>query len=445
MLPAGMGEESQHQVSNPKLSPVLTATLLLGSIGSLGFVGLSMAHAVISPASTDFAGFDAAIHVAMGHLGCVYLRPVQLAGARAVSGLIAPVRAARLPWKYNEPLALSFLVYPLSHLPLAAAVAVWVFASAAALGASGVLMWRQRGAVAPLLAFAVIVSLLCNDVTQINFWLAQNDPILLLIFLFGLARLRGGHEVSAGLLFGIVALKPQLVFLVFAVLLFQHRWRVAAAMFASAVTLWAVSLVTIGSACAVTYFHSASALGELEVSTGLPTTLADLTHKVFPSEVLFAVLSVCAVGLLWRLRKIELELAIAVALAFALAIGLHVLWYDMLFLAPLGMLFARRFPLTMFAMGWLFSMALLTDEVTRIDRTSPVSLLELGLLAVAAATVMVIKSAQENSGFGPSLAGWLAPVRGAGAPAVAASSDAGLVGCRGTRSRSAARRARRGG
>jgi small basic protein len=96
------------------------------------------------------------------------------------------------------------------------------------------------------------------------------------------------------------------------------------------------------------------------------------------------------VVLLWRLRGIGTELGIAVALACALVIGAHVLAYDMLFLAPLGVVLARRHPWEVFVSGWAVSMALIADYLTRWFK-APVHLVEFVPLAVLAAALLAIR------------------------------------------------------
>ena len=388
-------------------SLIRTIALWAAGLGSLAFAGVSITHAVIVPMTTDFAGFDAALHAQTNHLGCVYSRSVQLAGARMVPGLAAPAAPSGLPWHFNEPMVLTYLAYPLMHLPLREAVVAWILISAAALGGGGLLLWRRLCPVSRLLAFAVITSLLCNAVADINFWLAQNDALLLLVLLCGLELLRRGRDIGAGALLGVVALKPQLLFLVLLMLVFQRRWRIVTAACGSAAVLWSVGVAMIGSSCAVTYLHSASALDELQIGIGLPTALAQLTGTAFPAEILFAGLCLGAAGILWRLRDIELELAISVALGCALVIGLHTLWYDTLFLAPLGIRFSRRFPLAVIGAGWLFTTAQVADEIMKLDFSAPVRTVGLWIFAVFSAAAITICHAQRHSEQAPSLVGWL--------------------------------------
>jgi hypothetical protein len=141
-------------------------------------------------------------------------------------------------------------------------------------------------------------------------------------------------------------------------------------------------------------------VGELQVALGLPMTFARLTHAVLPAEVAFGLLSLGALALLWRLRTLETELAISVALGLALVIGLHVLGYDMMFLAPLGMWVAQRHPWPVFAMGWVFSMAQIVDEWTRwaSDYVTPLRMAELAPLVAVAAAVAAVWRTLEDTG-----------------------------------------------
>jgi hypothetical protein len=379
-------------ISRPSERRILAAWL--GCLGCLVLTGISVMYALRVPAVTDFVGFDSVLHAARDHLGCVYTRSVQLTGARAVPGLRAPTTPGQLPWHFNEPLLLTLPVFPLLGLPARAALAVWEAASLAALGGCAVLWWRglrrEPGAVPPALAAGVLASLLFNQIANTNLALAQDDAFLLLAFACGLALLRRGRDYGAGLLFGAVALKPQLVFLVLLFLVFQRRWRAAAAMGGTAAALWSASIAMVGPSCAVHWLHTASQVGELKVGVGLPTTLAVLTNTTLPAELLFCLLSALAVVLLWRLRGIGTELGIAVALACALVIGAHVLAYDMLFLAPLGVVLARRYPWAVYGSGWVVSMALIADYLTRWFK-APVHLVEFVPLAVLAAALLAIR------------------------------------------------------
>ena len=381
-----------------RLPPIRAAYCLLGIAGTLLVTGLLIIYAVRNAAMLDVTGFDAATHAAVAGLGCVYDRSVQLAGMRRIPGVSPAYPRSLLAWHFNEPMPLAYLAYPISQLRLAEAVWIWELAGAAALVACGWLLWR-RGGVAPLLACAVITSLLGNGLVGVNFWLGQDDAFLLLVLLWGLALLRGQRDWAAGAAFGVVALKPQLMFLVFAVLLFQRRWRAATAMGCVGAALAALSVALVGPSCAVTWARTASAVTELSVRVGLglPMTLAKLTHTHLPAEVLFVCLSAGAAWLLWRLRWLDTELAVAVALGLALVIGLHVLYYDAMFYAPLGMRLAQRFPWHVFAAGWLITMAWFVDEITRWAWTAPLRLAQLVPMIGLAAAIVAISRSRERA------------------------------------------------
>jgi hypothetical protein len=391
-------------------NPVRSAALVVGCLGLLGLAVVNAALRIPDPVASDFTGFYSVLHAYSAHLGCVYSRPVQFAGAAMVPQEAWSVHHHVLAWHFNEPMLLTMLAYPLTHLPLVPAGGIWVGGNAAALVGCGALLWRRRGSLPPLLTAAVITALLCNEIVNTNFWLAQDDAILLLVFLGGLSLLGSGHDVSAGLLLGVVALKPQLVYLALAVLVFQRRWRAVAGLCGSGAVLWAASVAMVGTACTATWLHTASLVGELQVGMGIPSSLARLTGTKLPAEALFAVLSLAALALLWWLRHLDTDLAVCLAVGIALAIGLHVLTYDMLFLAPLGIRVARRYPWAVFAAGWLFTAAQVVDASTSWAGSykTPVRLAEAApVLAVGAAIAVVRRledPGQQGRGAAPVLA-----------------------------------------
>ena len=384
--------------ADSRQDPVRVATLGLGVLGGLALMGVSFYLTLTQTAASDLAGFDAALRAATSHLGCPYSRTVQFAAARGVPGLATPARAGLLIWHFNEPLAATWPLYPLLHLPITDTVWIWQTASVAALAGAAALLWRDRGALPPLLTGAVIVALLCNEGAGYGLALGQDDSFLLLAMLCGLACLRRGRDWPAGLAFGIVALKPQLIFLVFVTCAFQRRWRACAGMAAATAVLWGASVAAVGPACAATWLRTASAPDQLQIGVGLPVTLARLTQARAPAEALFAVLTAAAVAVAWRLRHLDAELLASMAVAGALIIGLHTLLYDLVFLAPLGMKLARRHPLAVFAGGWLITVAYFLDIWTGWNTRSAVRLTTLIPVALTVAAMIAVTRSPDHGG-----------------------------------------------
>jgi Glycosyltransferase family 87 len=320
--------------------------------------------AVTYPQNSDFTGV-LATHQAQGAgLGCIYSRSVQLAGAHLVPGLVAPGVPGDLIWHFNEPPPMTLLAAPFAGLRVSTAVNLWEVTLWLALAVCAFLLWRARHGLPHWLTAAVVAGLLLNEIANTEFSLAQNDALLLIAALVALDMLRRRQDIAAGVLLGLVAVKPQLVFLAVIALLIHHRWRVVAACGATVAAIGAISVLIVGPSCSAAWLGSATKLGEFQIGIGLPGTLARWTASTAATEVVFVVLAVIAVAVLLRIhRRVDTQLFTAIAIALAVVIGLHTLAYDVLFLAPLGMAVARTKPWAVIAAAWAFTLAQLVYPV----------------------------------------------------------------------------------
>jgi Glycosyltransferase family 87 len=326
--------------------------------GSVALALSAVWTAVRLPQATDFAGVAAAHQAQVAGLGCIYSRAVQLAGAHMVPGAVAPSAAAGLVWRFNEPPVMTLLVAPFAGLRLPFAVDAWEVVLWAALAAGAVLLWRRRVGLTHWVMAAVVAALLLNEIANTNLSLAQNDGLLLVAALAALEMVRRHRDLAAGVLIGIVALKPQLVFLVVLGLLIHHRWRVVAACLVTIAAIGAVCAVMVGPSCSLQWLGSATKLEEFQIGIGLPGTIARWTASTTVTELAFLALAVVAVAVLVNIRaRVDTTALIAIALALAVVIGLHTLAYDVLFLAPLGVIVAASKPWAVIAAGWAFTLA----------------------------------------------------------------------------------------
>jgi Glycosyltransferase family 87 len=315
-------------------------------------------YAVIYPQTSDFAGVAATHQAQAAGLGCIYSRSVQLAGSHLVPGLVAPSASADLIWRFNEPPVMTLLTAPLSGLRLSTAVILWEVALWLALGACAFLLWRAQNTLPSWLMAAVVAALLLNGIANTEFSLAQNDALLLVAALLALELLRRHQDLAAGVLLGLAAVKPQLIFLAVIALVIHHRWRVVAACAATLAAIGAISVLMVGPSCSLQWLGSATKLEEFQIGIGLPGTLARLTGSTTAAVIAFLILATAAVVVLIRVRRrVDTPLLAAVAIALAVVIGLHTLAYDVLFLAPLGMVVARSNPWSVVAAGWAFTLA----------------------------------------------------------------------------------------
>ena len=314
--------------------------------------------AIAYPETTDLAGVAATHQAQAASLGCIYSRSAQLAGAQLVSGLVAPSAPAGLIAHFNELPPMTLLAAPFAALRISTAVNLWELVLWIALGACAVLLWRARGGLPHWVTAAVVASLLLNQIANTEFSLAQNDALLLVIALLALDLLRRHQDLAAGVMLGLVAVKPQLIFLAVIALLIHQRWRAVGACAATVAAIGAISVLMVGPSCSVQWLGSATQLGEFQIGIGLPGTLARLTGSVAATEIAFLALAIIAVVVLTRIRRrVDTPLFAAIAIALAVVIGLHTLAYDVLFLAPLGMTVARSQPWAVVAAGWAFTLA----------------------------------------------------------------------------------------
>lgn len=355
--------------------------------------------AVTYPQNSDFAGVAAAHQAQSAGLGCIYSRTVQLAGAQLVPGVVAPPVPADLIWHFNEPPVMTLLAAPFAALRISTAVNLWELVIWVALAACAWLLWRERGPLSHWVMAAVAAALLLNMIASTEFSLAQNDALLLIVALLAIDLLRKHQDLGAGLLLGLVAVKPQLIFLAVIALVIHQRWRVLAGCAATVAAIGSISILMVGPACSVEWLGSATKLGEFQIGIGLPGTLARWMGSTAAAEIAFVLLAVVAVALLIRIRRrVDTPHLAAIAIALAVVLGLHTLAYDVLFLAPLGMAVARSRPWSVVAAGWAFTLA----QVIYPVGTAPVLATELvPFVAVVLAVIFIVRKSTpsaENQG-----------------------------------------------
>jgi hypothetical protein len=351
--------------------------------------------AVTYPQNSDFAGVAATHQAQSAGLGCIYSRSVQLAGAHLVPGVVAPSLPVDLIWHFNEPPVMTLLAAPFAALGIGTQVNLWEIVIWAALAACAFLLWRARGGLSHWMMAAVAAALLLNLIANTEFSLAQNDALLLIVALLALDLLRKHQDIAAGVLLGVVAVKPQLIFLAVIALVIHQRWRVLAACAVTVAAIGSISVLMVGRACTVAWLGSATKLGEFQIGIGLPGTLARLLGSTAAAEIAFVLLAIIAVAVLIRIRRrVDTPHFAAIAIALAVVIGLHTLAYDVLFLAPLGMAVAQSRPWSVVAAGWAFTLAQLIYPVG----TAPVLATEVvPFIAVVLAVIFIVQNGTRST------------------------------------------------
>ncbi|NJR13636.1 MAG: DUF2029 domain-containing protein [Phyllobacteriaceae bacterium] len=132
------------------------------------------------------------------------------------------------------------LIWPLAFLPYGWALAVWsaggLLAMAATLHLAG--LSPRRAPALFWLAFVLPAAIMCLLAGQIGLYAGA-------LLLSGLL-LRSTSPVLAGMLFGLLTIKPQLGLLIPLLLLVERRWSVIAAATLTTVTLVALSILMVG-------------------------------------------------------------------------------------------------------------------------------------------------------------------------------------------------------
>jgi len=354
---SGLRTPGAADVADARPRPWVIAAVA-STAGSIAIAVAAVRSAVMFPQVTDYAGVAATHQAQAAGLGCIYSKTVQLAGLHLVPGAVLPQTAAGIVWHFNEPPVLTLLAAPFAGLRLPIAVDVWEVLLFAAIAVCASLLWRGRAGLPAWLMAAVIGALLLNEIANTDFSLAQNDPLLLVVALLAIELMRRHLDVAAGILIGVVALKPQLVFLAVIALVIHQRWRIVAACAATVAGIGALCVLMVGPSCSLQWLGSATQLGEFQIGIGLPGTIARWTMSTTAAELAFVALAIVAVVLLVRIRsRVDTGVFFAIALALAVVIGLHTVAYEVLFLAPLGMAVAVSKPWMVVATGWAFTVA----------------------------------------------------------------------------------------
>jgi alpha-1,2-mannosyltransferase len=232
----------------------------LWAVGLLIAFGVSLIHLAVTahglndfkgrPLGTDFAGLYTASRLAHEGLAPAAYDPVSLYRAgQAIFGAQTPFYG----WQY--PPFVFAAVQPLARLPYVPALAVWlVLTLAAYLFAMRALL---RSGPYPLLAadrLWLLVALAFPAVFA-NVMHGQNGFLSAALITGGLALLEK-RPVAAGVLFGLMAFKPQLAMLIPLVLAVGGRWKAFSAAAVTVAGLVALGVICYGTESWMAFFAS---------------------------------------------------------------------------------------------------------------------------------------------------------------------------------------------
>jgi hypothetical protein len=284
----------------------------------------------------DFRVFWAAARLAIGGEG---LAAFDLARLEAVHG-VEP--GAWMPWLY--PPGYLALIAPLGLMPFAGAFLL------ATLLAVGLLAWAARSFAAP--APALWLGLVLAPAMIPALLIGQNSLIWLAGLLVGIAALRDGRWLVAGVAFGCLTLKPQLGLMIPLALAAAGLWRVILAAAATAMVLAALPTLIFGpdywgllaAGLAAQSDRLIAGIGTLFLMVGPFSLAAQLGVPAPAALTLQAAVSAAAalaVLVLWRSDRVGFD-AKAAGLITAILLSAPYLWnYETAFLPAIALFLIR--------------------------------------------------------------------------------------------------------
>jgi hypothetical protein len=191
------------------------------------------------PLGSDFSNIYAAgVQANAGHAADVYVPQKHLAAERAIFGAATPFYG----WHY--PPFLLLLAAPLALLPYLAALFVWQAATFALyLGAMALLL---RGSLAKNTNFSWLLAAIAFPAVFANL-LAGHNGFLTAALLAGALAFLDSRPVLSGVLFGLLAYKPQFGLMIPLVLLVTQRWRAIGGATVSVIALSLLCTIVFGA------------------------------------------------------------------------------------------------------------------------------------------------------------------------------------------------------
>ena len=190
------------------------------------------------PLGSDFSNIYAAgIQANAGHAADIYVPARHLAAERAIFGAKTPFYG----WHY--PPFLLLLATPLARLPYFAALFVWQAATFALyLGAMALLL---RGAAVKIAGSSWMLLAIAFPAVFANL-LAGHNGFLTAALLAGALALLDSRPILSGILFGLLAYKPQFGLMIPLVLLVTQRWRTIGGAAVSVIALSLLCTIVFG-------------------------------------------------------------------------------------------------------------------------------------------------------------------------------------------------------
>jgi hypothetical protein len=280
----------------------------------------------------DFTYYFAAARIGLAH---GWNRIFDLGLQNTELGILSPGLGVAFQSRYLNPPPLAWLAVPFTALRYDLAYWLWV---GLGLGAVVLAWWLST---AGLMRIRVALLLVALGLLPVGFAIQLGQPALLVAGVVAVAAwlLRGGRQVSAGLVLSLAAIKPQLVWLVPPALLLAGFSRAFVAWIAGSAVLAAVALASLGSIGLQQYLDLLRYAESLPVNHHL--VVADVFGAGLQARVLeagFAVATLVAA----RLRGGEgSDTVVAVGLLGSVVAGPYLHLADMMVLVLAGWLYLR--------------------------------------------------------------------------------------------------------
>jgi hypothetical protein len=286
--------------------------------------GVEIGWLAIAPLPYDFGGYMIGrdfVSTWVGAKAALAGNPARYFGFEAFNALLQGYFGADFPphnWGYPPHLLL--FTWPLAFLPYVAAYAMYC-----ALGFMLYLAVVRDGEPRPdhiaLLALAPAAAL--------NIWTGQNGFLTAALLIGGLTQL-DRRPLLAGVLFGLLSVKPQLGLLLPVMLVLTGRWRVIISAAATLAILAAFTTIVFGAKIWIDYFQIAIPVQKQIATewrgysiTNMPTAFMNLQLIGAPTSLSFAAQAIVSsvtlaavVWVFWRPRDPVLSLAFFVTATF---------------------------------------------------------------------------------------------------------------------------------
>jgi alpha-1,2-mannosyltransferase len=286
--------------------------------------GLEIGYLLNSPLPYDPVGYLVGrdfVNTWAGAKAALTGNPGQYFGFDEFNALLREHFGADYPWHiWSYPPHLLLFTWPLGFIPYMPAYVLYCVLGGAlyvAVVADGERRWDHL----VLLVFAPAVTM--------NVWTGQNGFLTAALLIGGLIQL-DRRPFFAGVLFGILSIKPQLGFLLPVMLALTGRWRTIAAAAATIAVLAVVTCIAFGPKVWVDYMHLAMPVQKRAITHAngfflvhMPTVFMNMRLFDVPlpvaigaQAVMSAVALAAVVWTFWQRRDPVLSMALFVTATF---------------------------------------------------------------------------------------------------------------------------------